>query len=51
LDCRCRVDHLLGAVDLRGDVHARQERRPDLGVREGLTHQRECLRELVDHVF
>ena len=46
-----RVDHLLRAVDLGGQVHAGHERRPGLGVLEGLTHQREGLRELVDHVF
>ena len=51
LDRGGRVDHLLGAVDLGGKVHTRQERRPGLGVLEGLTHEGECLRELVEHVF
>jgi len=51
LDGRRGVDHLLRAVNLRGEVHRRDEHRPGLGVREGLTHQGEGLRELVDHVF
>ena len=51
LDCGGRVDHLLGAVDCRGKVDTGQVGGAALGVREGLTHQRECLRELVEHVF
>jgi len=38
-----RVDHLLRAVNLGGEVHRGQRARPGLGVLEGFTHQRECL--------
>ena len=51
LDRRGRVDHRLGAVDLAGQVDGRQAPGAGLGVRKGLTHERESLRELVDHVF
>ena len=51
LDRGGRVDHLLGAVDLGGKVHTRQVGGTGLGVLEGLTHEGECLRELVEHVF
>jgi len=47
---RRRVHHLLRAVNLRGEVHRRHKHRPGPGVLEGLTHQRESQRELVDHV-
>jgi len=47
---RRRIDDHLRAINLRGQVHRGNEHRPALGVREGLTHQRESLGELVDHV-
>jgi len=50
LDRRGRVDHPLRTINLRRQIHRGHVHRPGLGVREGLTHQRECLRELVDHV-
>jgi len=51
LDGRGGVDHLLGSVNLACQVHTGQVREPSLGVLEGLTHERECLGELIDHVF
>src|SRR5680860_716741 len=41
----------LACVDLRGEVDTRQVGGTGLGVLEGLTHEGECLRELVEHVF
>ena len=48
---RRRVDHLLGTIDLNGQIRTRQQPRPRLGVSKSLAHQREGLSELVEHVF
>jgi hypothetical protein len=51
LQRRSRVDHLLGPVNLRRQIHTRQGPRPRLGIGKGLTHQREGQSKLVRHAF